>query len=616
MKTSRNPTAARLLLVAGVVIVIGIVAFLLYRGGDSDPSASERRRADARDPFAQAQPLPPPPTPPAASPAPPPPAPPTPIPGTPSPTPAPALRIQARLLPSGAPLVTEAQARIGITEINEEDRREFETRREDDFTEAGPSRVEDLANVVRWIVAPVAPEPEGGWRLGPVEVPPAPVYRIYAWDSEAYYYLAEIIAADTPDSGGLYDAGELAATPPTGLRVELINPAPGEPHYLLKVGRVPNPVTAEEDTRVAPLIEWLAPAVALAFSESMSLPVSSEEVREYYPLYPDPAIRIIVSTLAGYESHPFEEPLEFGRIKTLRLDINALLGLDSGGFLDLRGHLVTFQGDQPIENAVIERLNAPIAEPRRTGPDGFFYFRDLPRLGATTFLVRYPIASGARPLTPSEQYFTFDPEGLKLEPTQREVEVEWKADTFRWVVAALPEDIRQSLRRADMPHYPVYALRRWDAGRGVWADVAAQEFREEPEGIAVSVTQSGRYIIAVLASPVCIVESGEANLGDDDIEKIVAVESSLLTDTPSRRVRMVRSDGSPLSGARIAVGGPIAALPPLEGITDAEGRFDLGPVNVPELLVWVSEGVSVHPLEFRVAPGEQAGEDIVVRCSE
>lgn len=615
MKSPRNPIAARLLLAAGVVVGIGILFFLFSRGGDSRQKHDDARHEIAR---AEPQPLPPPPTPQIATPTP---APPTPIPATPSPSPLSALRIQAHLLPSGAPLSPEVNARIGIAEINEEDRREFEAHQraepaENPPADSAPTRVEELANVVRWIVAPVAPDPQGGWRLGPVEVPPAPAYRIYAWDTEANYYMAEIITADTPPSGGLFDAGRLAATPPTGLRIELVNPAPGETHYLLKLGRVPDPVTAEEDTRVAPLLEWLAPPVALAFSESMSLPVSSEEPTEYYPLYPDPAIRITVLTLAGYESHPFEEPLDLGRIKTLRIDLRALLGLDSGGFVDLRGRLLTSRGNLPVENAVIERLNAPIAEPQRTGADGFFYFRDLPRRGTTTFLVRYSVASDARPLTPSEEYFTFEPENFKLEPTQREVEVEWKAATFRWVVVALPEDTRQSLRRTDIPHYPVYALRKWDAGRGVWADIAAQEFREEPEGVAVSVTQSGRYRIAVLASPVCIIESEEAQFSDEDIEKVVAVESSLLTDTPSRRVRMLRADGSPLAGARIAVGGPLAALPPIEGVTDAEGRFDPGPVNVPELLVWVSEGNSPQPLEFRVSPGEQTGEDIVVRCSE
>jgi hypothetical protein len=194
--------------------------------------------------------------------------------------------------------------------------------------------------------------------------------------------------------------------------------------------------------------------------------------------------------------------------------------------------------------------------------------------------------------------------------------VQWKAATFRWVVVALDRETRQSLRRPDMPFYPVYALRAWDAGRGIWTDIAAREFREEPEGVAVSVTQSGRYRIVVLASPACAVESEEANLSDEDIEKVVAVESGLLTDSASRRLLLLRADGSPMSGARVAVGGPISSLPPLEGVADAEGRFDLGPVNVDELIVWTSTGDSLQPVEFRVSPGEHPGENIVVRCSD
>lgn len=595
-------TLILLIVATGVVVLIGVIGRRGRRGNESPPTFEPPPRAantevDAAPDRRSVEPATAMPTASAASPV-------------PTPTPAIPLRLQATLRPSGGPGRLQAKGMVGPARISDEDRGEFELQKSQGGAGAGPARVEDLANVVEWIEAAVDPDDVGGGVLGPVEVEPAALYRIFAWDADARYYLGEFIPPTVAPEDGLYDAGELDPISPTGIRVTLVNNFLKEPSFLLRLVRQPNEKTADLDSAMAPLIEWIAPELAGALGENVPLVIDPEKPTEFLPLFPDPAIQLKFATLAGTDGYPVDVQLERGRVKDIRIDLADVFSPESGGFLDLEGRLVNALDDSPAAGVRVERVDAPVESADLTDSDGAFHFSNLSRLDVTRFRATIETPESGRPAGPSEATFAFNPLSQNLPETATTANVEWKLPAYRWVVLDLPRARREALRNPKHPYYPIYALEMpvSDFHSITWAIAPAGQFIEEENGVAVSIDSSkerrilvspgsmpvvqvdslnasffraGEYRIKVIAGPLTAVDSEPATFGPSDTEVHTTVDLSWLEFfRPCTLVCRAKSDGSPLRYQRIQISSPYArGIPPAEFDTDGSGRVSLGPIT-------------------------------------
>jgi hypothetical protein len=87
------------------------------------------------------------------------------------------------------------EARVGAAFISEEDRLAWEDARRERHGDAGPERLEALANVAEWRPVAVTPSASGG-TLGPVPVPRAPRYRVLAWEPDGTFWWGDLVVGE------------------------------------------------------------------------------------------------------------------------------------------------------------------------------------------------------------------------------------------------------------------------------------------------------------------------------------------------------------------------------------------------------------------------------------
>ena len=489
------------------------------------------------------------------------------------------LRLTARLLPSGGANPESLRARVGLARISAEDLAEYNAWVEGGREGAGPEDVTDLANVAQWIEAPVRRLEDGGAVLGPIEIAEAPVYRILAWESDMRYYMGKVELPDPAPADGLIDGGELSVHLPTGLVVKLINNPMDLPHYLANLDRVTDDKTAEEASRISPLMQAAAKDLYDAIQGDLMYLMTAGEDVEMIPLYPDPAIRIRLSTLEGLEASAVEVKLEPEKVRTVELDLRELFSGEAMDVYDLHGRLVLGKGGEPIEGVPIERLDAPISSIQTTNRDGEFTFMGLPLNRVTRFRSSIRQPGEGRPITLSMFPFDYDPSLNREDVADGEVTVEIAVPTYRWLVLNLPGDLRQIIEGESQERYPIYMLERYIEQIDTWRAVGAQEFLPEPDAMAVSIVSPGTYRIVAATSPVEVFPSDAADVSESDSE--VHVELSLNGAQATRTLRVELSPPSP--GRPVFVSGSYGSLPPMMLQTDAGGGVYLDAVNVPSI---------------------------------
>ena len=492
----------------------------------------------------------------------------------------PASEVPARAEPEGLRLraVLEGErpfhgeARVGAAFISEEDRRTWEAAKREGGGGAGPTRLEDLANVAEWRSAVVAPSASGG-TLGPEPVPAAPRYRVLAWEPDGTFWWGDVVPESVPASG-VVDAGVLRARRPTGVRVRLAGARPEAGAFSVRLERVvdPDPRGAERASEVLPVVRYAAPAVAAALSDGRPVPLSPDaEDTPLLPLPPDPAVRLWLRSASGREGGPVEVPLREGRVETVVLDVDALFPGGVGGTVTLRGRVLLEGTTRPPPGA---RLLGPEGEALPLAPDGRFTAPGLPSWRPSLFTVQVEAPGAGRPVAPSRQEFEFTPEAGAAD-----AQVTWRVPVYRWLVLRMDGFTRARLQARARRPYPVFLLQRRD-GSGPWLTHPADAFHDEEDGVAVSLLQPGMYRVLAAASPYEVHASTSAALGGEDTERSVSVR---VDEGGAPCEVRVTAAGAPVYGALVTSASALGSLPPARGRTDAEGRWRLGRVRADSL---------------------------------
>lgn len=470
----------------------------------------------------------------------------------------------------------QGEARVGVAFIAEEDRLEWEAAKREGGGGAGPSRLEDLANVAEWLPATVAPSAAGGV-LGPVPVPAAARYRVLAWEPDGTFWWGDVVpAADLAEvvpSAGLLEAGVLRAQRPTGVRVRLAGARPEHGPFSVRVERVvdTDARAVERASELLPMVRHVAPEVSAALSEGTSLPLSRDEDTSLLPLPPDLAVRLWPRSASGRESEPVEVPLREGRVESVVLDVDALFPGGLGGTLTLRGRVLLEGTVKPPPGA---RLLGPDGREVALAPDGRFTAPGLPSWRPSRFTLQVEPPDSGRPVAPAQWEFDFTPTA-----GAKDAEGTWRVPAYRWLVLRLEDFTRGQLAAHSRRPYPVFVLQRRD-GEGRWLTHAADAFLQEESGVAVSLLQPGTYRVLAATSPHELYTSTSAELSGDTMERTVTVQVE--EGAASCEVR-VTSAGAPVYGALVTTSSALGSLPPARGRTDAEGRWRLGRVRADSL---------------------------------
>lgn len=521
------------------------------------------------------------------------------VPPSPTTTPAPAptpgpVTLTAMLHGAG-----KSRARIGIAQISPEDRAVYEESRDEPN---GPRVVSDLANVAQWIdVEPATAE--GGARIGPATVPPAPVYILGAVEeSSGDLFFTRFVFDEggaVPASGAALDAGVLERRAPTGLRVRLTNAPEGYGAFDLFVSRLPNPGTAEQSSAWLSMTAWLSPAAYAAVGEGEPMPLSLDTPALAAPLPPDPAVQLVLRAPTGESSQPRVVPLSEGHIIDVDLDAAAMIPELSAPVYRLKGRLVHARSGRPVPFHPVRWECEPAALTVETDGDGRFEFEGL-RASATQRLVvdlDAPRENG-RPRGPQSIRFEEPPHPEHPEFVERTVEV----PGYRWLLIDLPRARREALladtrRGTRMPL--IYALERL-VGEG-WQVVRTEEFIDEEEGVAVSIEADGIYRVAVALTPLAVSFSDLIEFGPALSQATVEVDTEL---PPSRRLRLIDYLEQPVAGARLTFGSPLRGLPPSRFETDAAGGAEMGPMRAGYYIGTVELPGITRPITLQVGAEE------------
>jgi hypothetical protein len=480
------------------------------------------------------------------------------------------------------------QGLVGPAFVSADDRRQWEEALAERAPGAGPTRLEELANVREWLPAPLTVRDggDGRVRLGPVAVPPAPRYRLLAWQEDGTFYWGDFFPAQLPERGHL-DAGTLKATRPTGVRLRLVHARPELEPYFARLDRVvAEEAAAERASSFWPVVEHLAPEVARALRGDAAVPLTVEGETRLAPLLPDRALRVRVTSAAAGTGEPLEIALREGEVTGVEIDLARVFPGADQGLVELHGRLRLGDTGRAPAEATIELEREPGAPgPDRTGDggplpvgrDGSFVIPGVPAWKPSHVVVTLPPPRRGRPLTPPQAAFDFVPSQDQRQGARGRAEVTWRVPMYRWLLVRLDAAARFRIESPARPPYPQFLLERQDES-GAWRARATDHFLSEAGGVAVSIAQPGRYRAVAAASPYLLYRTPEVEVAAGDSEKAVALEFDGAAVPCELRV-MDGKTGRPLGGAHVQASGERGSLPPVEDVTDSAGRFALGPVR-------------------------------------
>ncbi|HEX2571601.1 MAG TPA: hypothetical protein VH877_18720, partial [Polyangia bacterium] len=440
------------------------------------------------------------------------------------------LWLEARLLVPG-PLTQGVQLRgkglVGPAFVSADDRRQWEEALAERAPGAGPARLEELANVREWLPAPVTVGDAGAGavRLGPVAVPAAPRYRLLAWMEDGTFYWGDFFPAHVPERE-LLDAGALAATRPTGVRLRLVHARSELEPYAARLDRVVTEAGAERASSLWPVIEHLAPEVARALRGEAEVPLAVEGETRLAPLLPDRALRVRVTSAVAGAGEPVEIALVEGEVRVAEIDLARVFPGSDKGLVELHGRLRLGDTGRPPPEATLRwergtgKEGAGDGGSQPVGRDGSFVVAGVPAWRPSHFVVMLPPPRRGRPLTPPQAEFDFVPSEGQGPGTRGRAEVTWRIPVYRWLVVRLDAAARFRIESPARAPYPQFLLERQDAS-GAWRARATDHFLSEAGGMAVSIAEPGRYRVIAAASPYLLYRTPEVEVADGDVEKAV-----------------------------------------------------------------------------------------------
>jgi len=496
----------------------------------------------------------------------------------------PLVMIELLLLPDGAVRAVPGSVRVGVGYVSTDDAARAPVRPDAEGPQADSSRYDELAVVARWVPAPAQLLADGRVKIGPLRLPRADRYTLQARGEDGLHFY---LAGFTPN------AVPATVAPLVGAGVRTHAVSDGASVLLRRASSSAAPTVWQH------VQNWIAPELLEAFSEQ-PLPVQSGQVLA--PLAPGP-VEVILQ-VNGVEAERRLLSLQAGRVLDVHFDPTNQ-AVARAVSMDLELEFVG-QGDgKPVQGLRVDWLSGRMQQGQATDARGRVKFAGVDRQQVHQFNLQAATPKEQLPDWPELRPLQIAPDDLTQTGTPGEV-VHHRVELvpLRWLIARLPPEAMRTSPGRGSP-YPIHVLQRQQNGR--WMDASADHFIATPDGLAVSIADSGTYRVAAALSPWRVLESSAAKI-NGSTKQTVAFANAHGSDVTVSVMR----DGKPLVGAPVHVIGPVGHLPPAVLRADDNGRVTLAAATVPFVRVEVPGSDQV---EVRLA-GTHALVDFGVRRPE
>lgn len=431
---------------------------------------------------------------------------------------------------------------------------------------AAPASRYALTEVGQWLDLTGTALPDGSVRVGPIEIPGAPYYRLQAPSSDPlHWYLAQFASDAVPP--------ELAPRAAAGLRI--LRPVAIKTPIELSLRRLG---VASDEAEWQGVLRNHAPAVIEAYAEQ---PLRIDAARTELAPLPSAAIEAIIR-VGAIEVARSTHALVAGQWSELAIDplatqVGAELAID----LDLV-FVVRDSGD------AIADLEVAHEDPRGrrtllTDGSGQVRLAGIDRRQPLTLDLAFPPAGENLPVWPETRTLSLPVDAIAAaDPGARRFRHKIELDRLDWLVVR-SRSVRLGSEREGGNPWPVHVLQRRE--EGAWLDVPADHFIARADGLAVSLSTPGEYRLASALAPWSLALSGEADTRrrGSDGRLVVNIEAPA-----GRSVELqVLGAGQPLASAPVYLVGPLRGLPPAVLTSDQAGRVWLNGVTAESIAVEV-----------------------------
>lgn len=431
---------------------------------------------------------------------------------------------------------------------------------------AAPANRYALTEVGQWLHLTGTALPDGSVRVGPIEIPAAPYYRLQAPSNDPlHWYLAQF-ASDAVPAGLMPRAA-------AGLRIA--RPAAIEAPLELSLRRL---AVADDEADWQSVLRRHAPAVIEAYADQ---PLRIDAAHTELAPLPSAAIEAIIRVGAieiGRSTHA----LVAGQWSELAIDpLAAQVGAELAIDLDLV-FVVRDSGDA-IADLEVAHEDTRSRRTLRTDGTGQVRLAGIDRRQPLTLDLAFPPAGEKLPVWPETRTLSLPVDAIAAaDPGARRFRHKIELDRLDWLVVR-SRSVRLGSEREGGNPWPVHVLQRRE--EGAWLDVPADHFIARADGLAVSLSTPGEYRLASALAPWSLALSGEADTRrrGSDGRLVVDIEAPA-----GRSVELqVRSAVQPLSHAPVYLVGPLRGLPPAVVTADEAGRVWLNGVTAERVAVEV-----------------------------
>lgn len=398
-----------------------------------------------------------------------------------------------------------------------------------------------------------------GWRIGPIELPASTRFRLTAPSSDPrYWYIAEFTADTAPQV-----LEPLAAA---GLRLRRSPEARGSIDLSLR-----RQGESEAAATWQQILRERAPAL-LTYFDDQAVSVQGSLI-ELAPLPPGPLEALI--RVGSVEILRQSITLDAGRWTELPVDpVAEAVGAEFT--VDLALEFRERDDATPIGDLTLAFEDARGRRTLRTDAAGRVLLAGLDRRVPLQLQLSFPTRDVDLPDWPEWLALDLPVDRIAARsPDARTLRERIELDRLDWLLIR-SRSIRFTDTRERGQPWPVFALQRQVDGQ--WRDHSSDYFRPHTRGLAVSLSEPGRYRLVAALSPWSLHFSREADtsLPRRDGRHEVEIEAGRGRTAEVR----VSTLGRNLAGAPVHLVSPLPGMPPAVVTADAEGRIRLDDVTV------------------------------------
>lgn len=412
-----------------------------------------------------------------------------------------------------------------------------------------------------------------GWRIGPIELPSAGRYRLTAPSSDArYWYVAEFTADNVPTI--------LAPLPAAGLRLHRASDARGVIDLSLRrLG------AGEADAIWQRLLREREPALLGYFDDqAVALPGASVELAPLPPGSLEALVRIDSVEI-------LRQPITLAAGQWTDLHVDPLAEAVGAEFaVDLTLEFRAREDAIPISDLSVALEDARGRRSLSTDAGGHVLLAGLDRRVPLQLQLGFPSRDVELPEWPELLALGLPVDRIAARnPTARTLRERIELDRLDWLIIQSRSIRFTDVRERGQP-WPVYALQQRVDGQ--WRERSAEHFRPHPQGLAVSLTEPGRYRLVAALSPWSLHFSLEA---DTTLPRRDGHHETRIETGRGRSIEIrVSTIGRSLAGAPVHLVSTLPGMPPAVVTADAEGRIRLDDVTVDVIALEVPGYVQVE----------------------